>query len=841
MNDLKFAFRQLLKNPGFTAVAVLTLALGIGANTALFSLVDAVLLKMLPVRAPEELILFNWLSGPRGMARSIDGSITRDAATGLRTSTSFSYPAFERFRDHNQTLSLVFAFAPIEQLNVNVNGQAEIASGQLVSGDYHLGLGVSTSRGRTLVVNDDQANATPVAVISYRYWQRRFSSDADVIGKVIHVNRVPVTVVGVTSAEFLGALQVGQSPDLSLPVALEPRLRPGSESLAQPWFWWLQVMGRLKPGIEAEKARASFESIFQQSALEGWKLAQASAGANSQTQPDVPRLRVSPGGQGLMELRRQYSRPLTILMVVVGMVLLIACANVANLLLSRAAPRQKEFAVRMAIGASRWRIVRQLLTESFVLSILGGALGVLLAHWGKDALLAWRIWAGEQVVLELGLDWRVLGFTAAACLLTTLLFGLAPALRATRGDVTPALKENARSSSVSLRSVLSRSLIVAQVGMSLLLLVTAGLFVRTLGNLKGVDAGFNRQNLLLFRIDPRLSGYEGPQIATLYGRILERIRAIPGVRSATLSRHPLLSGSRRTSGITLQGRSIPAGVTNSVFVNLVEASFLETMEIPLLMGRGLSPRDDERAPKVAVINQMLAQKYFPDVNPVGQRFGFGGPQNSGEVEIVGVARDAKYADLRSETPPTIYAPYFQEAPGQANCAVRVGGEASTMIAAVREAVREIDQDLPLFNVKTQVAQIEQLLSQESLFARLSSFFGLVALGLACIGLYGVMSYAVAPRTNEIGIRMALGAGQRDVVGMVMKESMTPVVIGLAIGLLAALGVTRFIASMLFGLEANDPATISLAALTMVAVSALAGYLPAKRASRVNPIEALRCE
>ena len=394
---------------------------------------------------------------------------------------------------------------------------------------------------------------------------------------------------------------------------------------------------------------------------------------------------------------------------------------------------------------------------------------------------------------------------------------------------------------VSLRSVLSRSLIVAQVAMSLLLLVTAGLFVRTLGNLKGVDAGFNRQSLLLFRIDPRLSGYEGSQMAALYGRILDRIRAIPGVRSATLSRHPLLSGSRRTSGIALQGRSMPAGVTNLVFVNLVEASFLETMEIPLLMGRGLSPRDDERAPKVAVINQTMAQKYFPGINPVGQRFGFGGPQNSGEVEIVGIARDAKYADLRSETPPTIYAPYFQEAPGQANCAVRVAGEPSTMIAAVREAVREIDQDLPLFNVKTQAAQIEQLLSQESLFARLSSFFGLVALVLACIGLYGVMSYGVARRTNEIGIRMALGAGQRDVVGMVMKESMTPVVIGLAIGLLAALGVTRFIASMLFGLEANDPATVSLAALTMVAVSALAGYLPAQRASRVNPIEALRCE
>ena len=840
LNDLRYAFRQLLKNPGFTAVAVLTLALGIGANTALFSLVDAVLLKMLPVRAPEELILFNWLSGPRGMATSIDGRITRDPSTGLRTSTSFSYPAFESFRDHNQTLSQVFAFTPIDQLNVNVDGRSEIARGQLVSGSYHQGLGLSATRGRTFVANDDQIDSAPAVVISHRYWLRRFAADDNVVGKIIQVNRVPVTVVGVTPAGFLGTLQVGQAPDLSLPMALGPRLLPGSESLAQPWFWWLQIMGRLTPGIEAEKARASFEGLFQHSALEGWKLAQSSGRINNQNQPDVPRLRVSPGGQGLMELRRQYSRPLTILMVVVGLVLLIACANVANLLLSRAAKRQREVAVRMALGAGRWRIVRQLLTESFVLSLLGGALGVLFAHWGKDALLAWRMGAGEQVMLELALDLRVLAFTAAACLLTTLLFGLAPGLRGTRVEVTPALKENARGSSVSLRSWLSRSLIVAQVAVSLLLLVAAGLFVRTLGNLQGVDPGFNRQSLLLFRINPRLSGYEGQQITTLYERLLERIRAVPGVRSATLSRHPLLSGMRMISGITLRGRSMPAGVTNTVFVNDVEASFLDTMEIPLLMGRGLSPRDDERSPKVAIINQTMAQMFLPGINPVGQRFGFDFSESAG-VEIVGVARDAKYADLRSETPPTIYIPYFQEAPGLANCAVRVIGEPSSIIAAIREAVRGVDKDLPLFDIKTQNAQIEQLLSQEILFARLSSFFGMLALVLACVGLYGVMSYVVARRTNEIGIRMALGAERGNVVKMIMKESMTPVVLGLVIGLLTALGATRFISSMLFGLEPNDRVTISLAVLTMIAVTALAAYLPARRAAGVNPVDALRCE
>jgi predicted permease len=845
IQDLRYGFRMLRKNPGFTAVAVLSLALGIGANTALFSLIDEVLLKMLPVKKPAELVLFSWLSGPRGMARGINGSAYTDQATGLRTSTSFSFLTFERLRDSNEALSDVFAFAPIEQLNVNVDSQAEVARGQLVSGGYYAGLGVRAMLGRTITAGDDQAGASPVVVITHRYWRRRFGLDADVVGKTINVNNVPFTIIGVTGPEFSGALQVGESPDVSIPLAMEPQVSPDDHNLDEPWFWWLRVMGRLKPGFTEEQARASLEGIFQQSALEGWLAGQSRMRARGQAavqEPrDVPMLRLSPGGQGLTESRRAYAQPLTILMIVVGLVLLIACANIANLLLARAAARQKEIAVRLAMGASRFRIMRQLLTESVLLAGLGGALGVLFAYWGKDMLLALRPWGGSPLALDLTLDPRVLGFTAAVCLLTGMLFGFAPALRATRVDLTPALKENAGSMSGGSRPLLSKALIVAQVAMSLLLLIGAGLFVGTLRNLQGVDIGFNRDNLLLFRVDPRLSGYRADQMADLYQQIIGRIEAVPGVRAATISRHPLLSGSSRTSGIHVQGNTRQPNEDDYVYVNLVAANFFETMEMPILLGRGPGPRDDARAPKVAVINQTMARKYFGEQSPIGRRFGLGGPETSGQIEIVGVARDAKYTDLRRETPPTVYTPYQQESPGQVNFAVRTADDPEALATSVREAVREVDENLPLFGVKTQSQQADESLAQERLFATLSSFFGLLALLLASIGLYGVMSYSVTRRTNEIGIRMALGAQRRDVIRLVLRETLLLVLIGLLIGLGTSLATTRLISSLLFGLTPNDPVTIALAALLLIAVATVAGYLPARRGSRVDPMVALRHE
>ncbi|HSO74997.1 MAG TPA: ABC transporter permease [Blastocatellia bacterium] len=843
--DLRYAGRMLRKSKAFSAIAVLSLALGIGANTALFSLVDAVLLKTLPVRKPNELVLFHWLGGPRGLSRGIMGSTKTDPVTGMRTSTSFSYLTFERFRDNNETLTDVFAFAPLHQLNVGVDGQPEISTGQFVSGGYYPGLGVRALIGRTLIPEDDQAGASPVAVITHRYWQRRFGLDAEVVGKTVNVNNIPLTIVGVTPADFLGASQVGWSPDLSIPFSTQQQVSPHEPSLDGPWFWWLQIMGRLSPGVTREQAAASFESAFQQSALEGWTAATTRFPAQGQSQNpaprDVPKLRAGSGSQGLTDLRAAYAQPLSILMAIVGVVLLIACANVANLLLARAANRQKEIAVRLAVGASRWRLVRQLLTESVLLAILGGAVGVLFAFWGKDLLLSLRPWGGGALALDLNLDLRVLSFTFAISLATGLLFGLSPALRATRVDLTPALKDNARSLIGGSRSLLSKSLIVAQVAMSVVLLVGAGLFVRTLRNLQSVDLGFNRENLLLFSVEPGLNGYDRPQMAQLYRRMTERLEAVPGVRSATVSLIPLLSGMAQTRSIDVQGHTPQPGAEDEAKVNTVGAGFFETMEMPILLGRGLGARDEETAPRVAVINQMMAHKYFGDENPLGRRFGFGGPETSGQIEIVGVTRDAKYTDMRSDTQPTIYLPYLQSIPRHATFIVRTSADAIAMAAPIREAMHEVDSNLPLSDVKTQSQQADESLMQERMFATLSSFFGVLALLLACIGLYGVMSYGVARRTNEIGIRMALGASAPRVTRMVMRETMGVVLIGVVIGLGAAVATTRLIATMLFGLAPTDHVTIAVAILLMIGVAAFAGYLPARRASKVDPMIALRYE
>jgi len=839
--DLRYGVRMLLKSKALTVVAVLSLALGIGANTAIFSLIDAVLLKTLPVKSPNELVLFDWLSGPNLMARSINGSLSKDEATGLSTSTSFSYAIFNQFRDHAETLSDVFAFAEIEQLNVNVDGQAEIASGQFVSGGYYAGLGVPAVAGRTLTGDDDQATANPAAIISHRYWQRRFGLDSAVIGKSITINSVSFTIVGVTPPGFEGTLQVGSSPDFSIAMSMEPLINPGGSMLRDRGIWWVQIMGRLKQGATVAQTRASLEGMFQQIAIEEDKLAQAADPARDHDQPNVPTLRVGSGSQGLNEMRRDYAQPLTILVAVVGLVLLIACANVANLLLARSATRQKEMAVRLALGAGRRRLIRQMLTESVLLAMLGAALGLLFANWGKDLLLTLRPWGGGALDLDLKLDLRVLGFTAAVSLLTGILFGVAPALRATRVDLTPALKDNARGVIGGSRIGLSNALVIVQVALSLVLLTGAGLFVRTLRNLNNVDVGFNTENVLLFRVSPRLSGYKATQIAQLYEQMLQRIEAVPGVVRATISRHPLLSGSAAIESVYIEGRPAP-GPRDYTYVQRVRSNFFETMEIPLVLGRGLREQDDERAPRVAVINQVMARKLFPNEDPIGKRFGFS-EQHSSEIEIVGVARNAKYTSLRYETPATVYFPYRQQASslGQMNFEVRTAGDPTALAGAIREAVSEVDRNIPLFDVKTQRRQAEQSLTQERLFATLSSFFGLLAVLLACLGLYGVMSYTVARRTNEIGIRIALGATAPRVVRLVMRETMLLVVIGVVIGLGAALASARLIEKMLFGLAPRDPVTISLATLLMVVVAALAGYLPARRASKVDPMVALRYE
>lgn len=848
--DLRYASRQLRRHPGFALTAILTLAIGVGANTALFNVVDALLLKPLPVQAPQELVLFNWLEGRKSMRFGMDGVRTSDAATGRSTSTSFSYSTFLHLQTANRTLRELFAFYPIQQLNVVVDGSAEIASGQYVSGNYFQGLGVRALLGRTIATGDDRPGAQPVATITHRYWNRRFGRDPRVIGQTVIVNRIALTVIGVTPQGFSGALDVTQSPDFTVPFAAEPLLEGERSSLQRSAFLWVQMMGRLGPGVTREQAAANLNGAMQQNMLDEWQRAvvareRSTSGDVSRTLDDASALRAEPGARGLMDLRRRYAPPLLVLMGCAVLVLLTACINVANLLLSRGATRQKELAMRLALGARRGRLVRQLFSESMLIAIVGSVAGLPLALWGTDLLLIWGPWgsggsgAGGPLVLDNPLDWRVLGFCGAAAIFTGILFGLAPAMRVTRGDVSPLTQRGAGSSA---SAPLTKALVTSQVAISLVLLVAAALFVGTLRNLQAVEMGFSASNLLLFRVQPQLNGYEPPQIAALYSRMLERIGSIPGVRSATLSRHPLLSFSRRASSIRIEGGR--GSSDDGAEVNIVAPNFFQTMDIPLLLGRTFTERDSGPAPKVAVVNQRFAARYFAAGNPIGHRLRFGGA-DSEPIQIVGMTRDAKYTDLRNPTQPTIYIPFQQDVPGQANFEVRSVGDPLALAPAVRQAVRDIDPNLPLFDVKSQTDQAQASIAKETMFARLSTLLGSIALLLSAIGLYGTMSYAVVRRTAEIGIRMALGAQRATVIRMVLRDTLVMTAIGVAIGIPAALGAARasrtVLDQILFGLEPNNPIAIGCAAAILAAVAILAGFVPARRASKVDPLIALQCE
>ncbi|HLY59897.1 MAG TPA: ABC transporter permease [Terriglobia bacterium] len=860
--DIRHGLRMLGRNPGFTAVVVLSLALGIGANTAIFSLIDAVMLKMLPVEQPEHLVLLTWASqSPRGTVpwflHSLSGNSDQDDS-GRFTSTAFSYAIFEDIRLQNRVFSSVLAIADADRLNVSVGGQAGIAHGQLVSGDYFSTLGVHAAIGRTITPTDDTEGASPTAMISYSYWNRRFGRDPLAVGKAIAVNGVPFTLVGVTAPEFYG-VEPGTSIDIWIPLHTQPKIDPGWTAYATPGEvskftarddWWVLIMGRLKPGVSDPQARAALNRVVQ------WSVAgiQPPPQHSLDLASEPPQVELSAASKGLDSLRREFSEPLSILMAVVGLVLLIACANVANLSLARATSRRKEIALRLALGAGRQRLIRQLLTESVMLAFMGGALGVILAYWAGGVLLSFMSGGRNPVILQLSPDLRVLGFTATVSVLTGILFGLAPALSGTRVDLTPALKEGgtriggAGGRTLGLSKELGKALVVVQVALSLLLLIGAGLFVRTLTNLESENIGFDRSNLLLFSIDPTQDGYKGARLTTFYDELRRRIDAIPGVRSASLSRHTFINGGVTIDGISIQGYTPKAGESNtnasvSLHVNSVGPEFFETFGIPLVLGRTIGDRDTPGAPKVAVANSAFARKYLENASPIGRRFGFGDQKSSSDIVIVGVVGDARYGQLRNEAPPTIYIPYAQNVQELAdmNFEVRTVGDPSQWIGAIRQTVQELDRNLPLFDVKTQTEQIEQATFQERLFARLSSFFGLLALTLACVGLYGIMSYSVARRTNEIGIRMALGAQRRQILRLILSSALRLLAIGMALGLLAAWWASRLVSGMLYGLAPTDPSTIAAAVVVLATVALAASFLPARRATKVDPMVALRYE
>ena len=841
--DLRYGLRQLGRSPGFTLAVVLSLALGIGANTAIFSLLDAVMLRLLPVKSPERLVLLNWVSQKRPVAMTTQTGYS-DSSEIRWSSPSFAYPSFEEFRAQNQSFSSIFGFISLGRANINIDGEASLAEGELVTGDYFSGLGVPPILGRVIITNDEKPSAPRAAVISYGYWSRQFGSSPAVIGKHVDIKAVPFTIVGVAPPEFFG-IQPGQAIDFWAPLVDDPKLLPWSATpenrspfTSRDW-WWLTMMARLKTGVTEQQANTELDALFQQSIG-----AAASASARPET---TPHIELQPASGGLTFLRSQFSKPLQILMTVVALVLLIACANVATLLVGRSAARQKEVAVRLSLGASRARLLRQLLTESVFLAGLGGALGILFAHWGSRFLLVLRTISGDPLHLETQMDGKVLGFTASVSLLAGMLFGLVPALGSTRVELTPALKIGAGAVAFvtqKTRLALGKTLVVSQVALSLLLLIGAGLFVRTLQNLQNQNLGFDQRQLLLFALDATQNGYQGQRLIDFYARVLERLQALPGARNATASTNALLSNWQSHWPISIEGRKADPGQDMGADWNTVGPSFFETMGIRVLLGRGIERRDTSNSPKVAVVNEALANHFLDGGNPIGHRFRFDKLEKSQEVyEIVGLVQDAKYAQLRNAPRPTVYLPYSQMPMplGDIHFEVRTAGDPLALVPSVRRVVRDLDSQVPLSDVKTQTEQIAETIVQERLFAQLSSFFGGLAVLLACIGLYGLMGYIVTRQTAEIGIRRALGAERLDIFRMVMRKVIVMVALGVCLGVPAALAATRLISSYLFGLRATDPLTIVLCSVLMLTVAALAGYFPARRAAKVDPLVALRYE
>ena len=840
LHDLKHAYRMLLQTKGWTLVVLLSLAIGIGATTALFTAVNGLMLQTVSVPEPETLVRLSG-AGDNNMRRSSSDYGFAEPYDGKSVRSSFSAAGYRAMREANQTLTDLTAFAPVDSVNMIVNGVAEVAPTHVVTGNFFSVLRPPMAVGRGLTDEDDRPGADAAAVISHAVWRRRFGSDPAIVGKSVRMNNTPVTIVGVTAAQYVGVLRLGgPAPEVTVPLALDPVLNPMQKARTEtPTTWWLLIMGRLKPGVTLEQVRGNLEGPFHAASragmasfMAGLKAEERALSDNQRRGSAVPTLVARSGARGVYDVDNVQKRSAGIVTAVVTILLLIVCANVANLLLSRGTVRAREIAVRLSMGAPRRRLIRQLLTESLLLSGVGGLLGVIIAYWGKSLLPF-----GQNAAV----DGRVIGFVAGVSVLTGLMFGVVPAIRATGVDLAGAMKESGRSVTGG-RGWLSKGLLVLQVAMSLVLLIGAGLFLRTLNNLRSVDVGFNANNLLMFRVNPQANRYDNNRIPQLRTRTEEALMALPGVQSVAWTRTMLLSGGQSITGLYVPGKTQPY----DIHVMQVSPEFFKTLEIPVLTGRGFTLQDASSPDAVGsvddgvgIINETAAKKFFDGSNPVGQRFG-SSIESSGKSEIVGVIRDTKYHSLREPAPPTLYRLAPQTA-GAVTVVVRTAGDPMNMIEPVRAAMRQVDPDLPLTGMTTQTDQIENRVAQERLFALAYSLFGGLALLLACIGLFGLMSYNVSRRTNEIGIRLALGAQRAGVVGMVLRESMVMVAVGVVIGVAGAIAAGRLITAILFGLESNDVWTMAAAIILMAAVSLIAGYLPARRASRVDPMVALRYE
>jgi predicted permease len=830
LSDLSFAFRTFSKSPVFAGVAVLSLALGIGANTAIFTLLDQVLLRLLPVKDPQQLVQLRWEG-------SHYGSNTGYAA--------ISYPMYKDFRDRNQVFSGVICRYALP-LSLGLNGRGERLDGELVSGNYFQVLGVKAALGRLITPDDDRIpDGEPVAVLSYGFWMERFHGDPAVLGRNLLVNGRQLTVIGVSQIGFDG-VEVGYSPKIRIPVAMKKAMTPGWQvySLENRRGRWVNVFARLKPGVSITQAKASLQPLFH-SILEMEVRDKDFAHADAYTKQQFLRssMDVMPGSRGRSELRRRAESPLWVLMAMVGLVLLIACANVANLLMARATGRQKEIAVRLAMGASRLRLVRQLMVESLLLALAGGAAGLLVAAWTVDLLVSLMSFGNSPLELSTVPDMRILIFALAVSCLTGVVFGLVPALQSTRPDLAGTLKESAGAVIGGGHMRMRKALVVSQVFLSLLLLIGAGLFVRSLRNLNTLDPGFRTHNLVAFSIDPRLNGYSKERTYIFYRQLLDKLRATAGVESAAFALVRVLNNDEWDSSIAVEGYQPKPGEDMSPYYNAVSPGYCATLGLQLLAGREFLPSDVGNSHKVGIVNEKWAQKYFKGRNPVGRHFGFeGDAATKTDIEIVGVVKDAKYDNMRDAVNAQNLV-LFDQANNLNDVTVYVRTQLrpEQMFATVRGTVHGLDANLPVYGMRTLDEQLDQSLVVERLTAFLATVFGLLATLLAAIGLYGVMAYNVGRRTREIGIRIALGAPSPTVLWLVMREVLVMLGLGVAVALPAAWGLARLVQSQLYGIAPSDPLSMAAATLSIGLVAALAGYIPALRATRIDPIRALRYE
>lgn len=830
VSDLRYAVRNLRRNPMFTAVAVLSLALGIGANTAIFTLLDQLLLRLLPVQQPEQLVMI-WSTGPH-MGNN-------------RGPRAASYPMYQDFQKQAKAFSQVFCRFQTS-LSLSFSGRTERVEGELVSGNYFQALGVKPALGRLFNPEEDDRvyKGHPVAVLSYQYWMSRFAGDPNIIGQKMIIDDYPMTVVGVSAPGFMG-LDPVRSPQVRVPIQMKPLMTPGWDALGDRRSQWIQIFARMKPGYTVASATASLQPLFLsilRDELTQKELKDTSAFNRDQFLKR--QVKMEPAANGYSQMRRDYGTALIVLMCMVGLVLVIACFNVANLLIARALSRQKEVAVRLAVGASKGQLIRQLLIESLTLSIAGGLLGLLLSMAMIRGMLYFLPDDGAPLMLKTDPDVRILAFNAVLAVLTGLLFGLAPALQAMRVDLWNTLKDVVTVGGGSGGVKLRKTLVIAQVAFSFLLLVGSGLFVRTLVNLKNKDAGFRDiDNLVSFQLDPALNGYSVPRLLAFYQRLLESVRATPGVKTAGYAMVPVLSGSEWDSTMGVEGHESKDGEDMQAYMNGISTDYWKTMGVRLVEGRDFTEHDVGKDFTVAIVNQKFAHHFFGEKSAVGRHIGFGDRKgNKLRIEIVGVAEDTLYEGPREGVHRQVFVPLQQsDFPAGAVFYVRTAVRSDTMFNTLRGKVRELDAALPVYEMKTLERQLDQTLSTERLIAALSAAFGLLATVLAALGLYGVMAFVVARRTREIGLRMALGAPQRQVVWMVMRETLILVGAGLAIGIPAALALSKYVSKQLYGVQPTDLLSAGVALAILAVVAAGAGFLPARRASTIDPIRALRYE